>query len=80
MGMSIQVLDVVSRDLHIIVDISLTDAKGLIVALDHCRVIYDAKKEPDIVNSDSILREFYKTLVEVVKEVDHDSRSDSEEG
>ena len=60
-----QILDIYPKDIHVNLDLTATEVKGLIEALSAARIDYDGKKNPDMQQHVAILDRFYKLLTEV---------------
>ena len=65
-----KVLKIYPKDVYIQFEISIKDAVKLLNALEGIPVNYDAKERPEMAEAVEYLKTFYKTLDEVVEEVD----------
>jgi len=61
-----QILNVEPKDIHITIDLSVTESRSIVKALDHSQINYDGKDEPDMVDASGCLSSFYKMLSEVL--------------
>jgi len=63
--MTMQVLDIYPKDIHVSIDLTATEIKQVIQSLEHAKVDYDGKGEPGMAESVKTLDRFYKLLMEV---------------
>ena len=57
------IVDIQSRDVYVLFEMSLEQIEHLLNYLDHCTVEYDSTQEPDMVKADTYVKEhFFKSL------------------
>ena len=64
-----QILNVEPKDIHVTIDLSITEIKMLLKALEKTKIVYDSKDEPDMIEADAFLKSFFKLLSEVEEQV-----------
>ena len=73
-----KVLSIYPKDVYIQFEIGVKDAVKLLDALEGVKVIYDTKERPEMDEAVEYLKVFYKTLDEVVEEVNGPSGNKTE--
>lgn len=65
-----RVLNVEPQDIHVILDLSLTEVKKILDALEHSEIKFDGSENPEIAEAADFLRNiFFKNLDALVVEV-----------
>jgi len=75
-----KVLRIYPKDIYIQFEMGVKDAVKLLDALEEVKVIYDIEERPEMVEAVEYLKVFYKTLDEVIEEVNgpHSDKTEKE--
>ena len=64
-----RILNIEPKDIHVTIDLSITEITWLLKALEKAKIIFDSKTEPDMVEANGFLKLFFKLLSDVEEEV-----------
>ncbi len=64
-----QILNIAPKDIHVTIDLSISEIKMLLLALEKVEIEYDAKNEPEKVEAAEFLKLFFKFLSEIEEEI-----------
>ena len=64
-----QILNIEPKDIHVTLDLSITEIKMLLKALDEVKIDYNSKTEPDKAEAAGFLKLFFKLLSEVEEDI-----------
>jgi len=64
-----QILNVEPKDIHVTLDLSISEIEMLLKALDKAKIDYDGKQEPDMAEATNFLGIFFKLLSEVEEDI-----------
>ena len=70
-----QILNVEPKDIHVTLDLSITEIGMLLEALDKAKIDYDGKTEPKMAQATEFLGVFFKMLAEVEESVGSSKRT-----
>ena len=64
-----RILDVYQKDTFVMMEMSLVHIEQLVGFLDHCQMIYDGEKEPEMKKAEKYVNDvFFKTLADLLEE------------
>lgn len=65
-----EIVTVEPRDIHVVIDLSITEVKHLVNFLDNCSIEFDSKEHPELSESISFVTEkFFKMCDDIINDV-----------
>ena len=65
-----RVLNIEPKDIHVTLDMGIQEIKLVLDALEHSEIKFDSDAQPDLPQAADFLKVFFKTLDDVVSEVE----------
>lgn len=64
-----QILNIEPKDIHVTIDLSITEITGLLRAGEKVKIDYDGKSDPDMIKAVGFFKSFFKLLLEIEEQV-----------
>jgi len=64
-----RILNIEPKDIHVTLDLSITEIRLILKALDKAKIVFDSKADPDMIEADRFLKLFFKLLSEVDEDI-----------
>jgi hypothetical protein len=65
-----KILNIEPKDIHVTLDMGIQEIKLVLDALENSEIKFDSEEQPDLPKAADFLKVFFKTLDDVVNEVE----------
>jgi len=70
-----QIINIEPRDIHVTIDLSITEIKKILTALERAKIDYNGRDEPGMEKASECLKLFFNLLAEVEENVEQNERT-----
>lgn len=70
-----QIIDIEPKDIHVTIDLSITEIGGLLEVGEQVKIDYDGENEPSMIKAVGFFKSFFKLLAEVEEQVGPSKRN-----